>query len=627
LLDKSLNLKNFEKGKIFDKTNLIPKKILFDNPERSSPRISPDGEKLAYLASYKGTLNVFVDFFDGKNENITSDNDRGISSYYWHYDNEHIFYIQDIKGDENWQLYRTNIRTKKTVCLTPFESVQVQILDRNKEIPNDLIITMNKDNPQLHDVYNLNVMTGEIKLLEKNPGNVTDWITDYNLNIIGALTSREDGGFNLIIKKEKNNDYEFLYGWSSDDSANSGPLMISKDNKFIYMLDSTNSNTTKLVKMSLQDRTQEIIYQDPTYDISWAIIHPDTLNIQMITLTKEREHHVIFDDEIKNDIARIKRLHPEGDFILANRNSKDDIWLIGYTRDVGAVPYYRYDRILKEFSFLFYHQPKLNKFELSSLEAISFTSCDGLTIHGYISFPVGVERKNLPMILNVHGGPWSRDHFGLDYEVQFFTNRGYICLQVNYRGSTGYGKDFTNAGDKEWGGKMQNDLIDAVNFAITNGYADPKRIAIYGGSYGGYAALAASTFTKGIFCCAVDIVGPSNLITFIKSVPVYWKPFISMLHRRIGNPETEEEFLKSKSPYFFADRIKIPILIAQGAHDPRVKKEESEQIVSALKKNNIPYEYIFFEDEGHGFVKPENRLKFYSELEIFLANYLGGLIE
>ena len=259
------------------------------------------------------------------------------------------------------------------------------------------------------------------------------------------------------------------------------------------------------------------------------------------------------------------------------------------------------------------------------MESIEFTSRDGLVIHGYISFPPGIkERKNLPLVLNVHGGPWSRDYFGFDPEVHLFTNRGYTCLQINYRGSTGYGKNFTNAGDKEWGGKMLNDLLDAVYWAIQQGYVDPDKIAIYGGSYGGYAALAAAAFTKDVFCCAVDIVGPSNLITFINSVPEYWKPFLSMLNRRIGNPETEEEFLKSRSPLFHVDNIKIPLLIAQGAHDPRVKREESEQIVEALKKKKVYHKYMLFEDEGHGFVKPENRLLFYTAVEEFLSRFLGG---
>lgn len=607
--------------------NLIPKEILFGNPEKSSPRISPDGLKLSYLAPSKGVLNVFViDLQTGMDQVITSDKDRGISSYYWHFDSQHIFYIQDIKGDENWQLFRTNIQTKETICLTPFEKVQVQLLDRCKDYPNELIISMNKDNPEVHDVYHLDVLTSELQKLEKNPGDITDWITDYDLHIRGALRSREDGGFDLLLKRNLTDQFEVFYGWNNEDSANSGPLQISKEGNYLYMLDSTNSNTTKLVKMSIEDKTQEIIYQDPTYDVSWAITHPDTLEIQLIAVTKERDHHIILDQSIKDDITNIKALHPEGEFFLANRNLDDTIWLVGFTRDNGPVPYYRYDRPNKEFSFLFFHQSKINNYELANLEPIAFTSRDGLEIHGYISFPLQKEHKNLPMVLNVHGGPWARDYYGFDPESHLFTNRGYISLQINYRGSTGYGKNFTNAGDKEWGGKMLDDLIDAANWAIAKGYADPKKIAIYGGSYGGYAALAAATFTENFFCCAIDIVGPSNLITFIKSIPEYWKPFLAMLHKRIGNPDTEEgkEFLKSRSPLFHVDNIKIPLLIAQGEHDPRVKKEESEQIVKVLTEKDIYHKYLFFNDEGHGFVKPENRLLFYTEVEKFLEKFLLG---
>jgi dipeptidyl aminopeptidase/acylaminoacyl peptidase len=485
---------------------------------------------------------------------------------------------------------------------------------------------MNKENPQVHDVYHLNLETNELTLREKNPGNVTDWLSDYNLCIRGCLSSRSDGGFDLSLRNSEQEEFKLFHSWNHEDSANSGPLIISKDGKSIYLLDSSNSNAARLLKVDIASKKQEIIFEDPQYDVGGVIIHPDSLELQLISVTKERDYHYILDDSIKDDVRIIKEKYPEAEFFLGNRTNDDQKWVIGYIRDDGPVPYYIYDRKQKSFQFLFYHHEKLNDYTLAKLEPIAFETRDGLTIHGYISFPLGKESNNLPMVLSVHGGPWSRDTWGFDPEAQLFTNRGYVCLMVNYRGSSGYGKKFLNAGDKEWGNKMLDDLVDAVNWAIEKGYANPNKIAIYGGSYGGSAALAAATFpsSSGVFCCAVDLVGPSNIITFIKSIPEYWKPFLAMLRKRVGDPETEEEFLKSRSPLFHVDNISIPLLIAHGANDPRVKQEESEQIVQKLKEKNILHTYLLFEDEGHGFVKPENRMKFYTELEKFLATHLGG---
>jgi dipeptidyl aminopeptidase/acylaminoacyl peptidase len=316
-----------------------------------------------------------------------------------------------------------------------------------------------------------------------------------------------------------------------------------------------------------------------------------------------------------------------GDFSLISRDDADQTWLIAFTVDNWPVPFYAYDRKSQHVTFLFDNQPDLNRYTLSHMQPISFPSRDGLTIHGYLTLPAGAQPHNLPLVLNVHGGPWGRDHWGYNPEAQWFANRGYASLQVNFRGSTGYGKDFLNAGDKEWGRNMHNDLVDAVQWAIKEGIAHPAKVAIYGGSYGGYAALVGATFTPDLFCCAVDIVGPSNLMTLIQTIPPYWSTFRATFHKRVGNPDTEEEFLKSRSPLFKADQIRIPVLIAQGANDPRVKQAESEQIVEAMQSKGIPYEYMLFPDEGHGFAKPENRIKFYVAAEQFLANQLGGRYE
>ncbi|MBO0684142.1 MAG: S9 family peptidase, partial [Candidatus Dormibacteraeota bacterium] len=300
---------------------------------------------------------------------------------------------------------------------------------------------------------------------------------------------------------------------------------------------------------------------------------------------------------------------------------------VAFTSDDGPVSYFTYDRVSATGRFLFSHRQELEGRPLAKMEPFSFVARDGLTIHGYLTFPQGVERRGLPAVLNVHGGPWSRDVWGFDLQAQWLANRGYLCVQVNFRGSTGYGKRFLNAGDREWGARMHDDLVDAVGWVADRGYADPRRIGIFGGSYGGYAALVGATFTPDLFACAVDLVGPSNLRTLLETVPPYWKPMIAEWHARVGNPETEADFLWSRSPLSRVDQIRIPLLIAQGANDPRVKQAESEQIVAALREKGIPHQYLLFGDEGHGFAKPENRLRFYAAAEEFLSRYLGGRCE
>ena len=572
-------------------------------------------------------LNVWLKTVGAEDDRvITRDDNRGIRHYFWAQDNKHILYLQDVDGNENWRLYGVNLDTHEIKDLTPFENVQVQIVDRSKHFPNELLIALNKEDPKLHDVYHLDLTTGELQQVAKNPGNFTGWVPDANFKVRGAMAAKSDGGFDLVIRKNDNADWKKLLTWDSQDSLTSQPVSFSKGGDALYLVDSRNANTGRLVKMEISTGKLEVIAEDPQYDVGHVMIHPDRYEVQAVSFTKARKEWVVLDESIQDDFNAIANLHP-GDFFICNRDDSDETWLVGFTTDNGPVPYFAFDRKKQKGTFLFDHKPDLNTYTLSSIEPISFPSRDGLTIHGYVTYPNGKEKKNLPLVLNVHGGPWVRDTWGYDPEAQWIANRGYVCLQVNYRGSTGYGKDFLNAGDKEWGGKMHDDLVDAVNWATDKGIADPKKIAIYGGSYGGYAALVGATFTPDLFCCAVDMVGVSNLISFIQSIPPYWSTFRSLLYERIGNPETEEEFLKSRSPLFKVDQIQIPILIAQGANDPRVKQAESEQIVEAMKKKGIEYEYLLFPDEGHGLAKPENRLKFYAAAEKFLAKHLGGRYE
>ncbi len=607
---------------------IIPREILFGNPQKASPRISPDGTMLAYLAPVSNVLNVWVKTI-GKNDDraVTKDDNRGIRRYFWAEDNKHIMYLQDVGGNENWRLYGVNLETGELRDLTPYEEVQVKILDHNKHFPNELLIEMNKENPKVHDAYHLDLSTGEMKIVARNPGNVVRWLADAHLKVRCAIASRPEGGFDLLVRESEQATWNKILTWESEDSLTSAPLSFTKDGQFLYCRDSRNFNASRLVKIDLSNgEIVDVIAKDPHYDVSGIMIHPDTYEIQAVTFLKARAEWVVLDESIKTDFEAIAKLD-HGDYFIYDRDNADDTWLLGFTKDDGPVPYYAFDRKDKKGIFLFDHKPDLNKYELASMEPISFTSRDNMTIHGYITFPIWKEKRNLPVVLNVHGGPWARDIWGYDGQAQWIANRGYACLQVNFRGSTGYGKEFVNAGDREWGAKMHDDLIDAVNWVIDQRIADPEKIAIYGGSYGGYAALVGATFTPDTFCCAVDIVGPSNLITLLKSIPPYWSARKAEFYKRIGNPETEVEFLESRSPLFRVDQIKIPILIGQGANDPRVKQAESEQIVAAMKEKDLEVEYLVFPDEGHGFAKPENRIKFYAAAEKFLAKHLGGRFE
>lgn len=611
-------------------TQLIPRQILFGNPVKTSPEISPDGKRMAYIAPVDDVLNVWVGNVSSEAESnyqpVTQDRGRGVHFYFWASDNKHILYIQDIGGNENFHLYATNIATKETRDLTPFDNVRVHIINHDKRFPDELILGINKENPQVHDVYHLNLTTGELQLVAKNPGNIAGWGTDAQFKVRGALAVLPNGSQQLLVRASEQDEWQPIITWNADDALTSGPLGFTLDGQSMYLEDARNVNASRLVRLYIPTGETTVLAEDPHYDVGDVLFNQDSYEVQAVAFNRDREEWIVLDEAIKMDFDRIKDIH-QGDFSIISRDDADEAWLIAFTVDNGPVSFYAYNRKSQSATFLFDNQPELNNYTLAHTEPIFFTARDGLVIHGYLTLPVGVEAKNLAMVLNVHGGPWARDEWGYNPEAQWFANRGYACLQVNYRGSTGYGKDFLNAGNKQWGHKMHDDLVDAVNWAIERGIAAPRKVAIYGGSYGGYAALVGATFTPDLFCCAVDFVGPSDLNTFIKTIPPYWSKFLEQFHMRVGNPDTEEAFLKLCSPLYKVDQIQIPMLIAQGANDPRVKQAESEQIVESMKNKGINYEYMLFPDEGHGFAKPENRLKFYTAAEKFLAKHLGGRYE
>ncbi len=602
---------------------LIPLEVLLGNPERASAQISPDGKRLSYLAPLDGVLNVFVgDAGQGNERPVTHDTGRGIEGYLWAHDNRHLMYVRDKDGSENYRLYDVDLETGEERDLTPLDGVQCRLIAHRKRFPNDVLLGLNKDNPQLHDVYHLDLTTGALNKVVENPG-FLGWVVDDDLKVRGAVTPTEDGGMLILVRDDETSDWRPLVEVPPEDAETTGPLGFTKDGTGMYLQTSIDSNTGRLVKMDIASGAVEVIAEDPDYDITGAIMDPDTREIDGVIVYGDRVEYRIFDDSMRADVEALQQLN-SGDLGISDRDHDDSTWLVAFDSDSGPVKFYTWDRAAKSATFLFDHRPELNEYPLVPMEPFAFTTRDGLTVHGYLTFPAEVERTDLPAVLVVHGGPWTRDGWGLDAEAQWLANRGYLCVHVNFRGSSGYGKDFLNAGNREWGAKMHDDLLDAIDHLVGQGIVDRERVAIYGGSYGGYAALVGATFTPDVFRCAISMVGPSNLNTLMESFPEYWKPMLVTWHKRVGE---DPDFLWSRSPLSRVDDIAIPVLIAQGDNDPRVKRAESEQIVAAMQEHGIDHEYALYENEGHGLAKPENRLDFYHRADRFLAKHLGGRAE
>ena len=604
---------------------LIEREILFGNPERTSPKLSPDGKYLAYIAPDKNNvLQVRLRTIgQADDRQLTADQKRGIRSFLWTYSGEELIYLQDTDGDENWHLFSVNIQSNLVRDLTPFQGVQAQPIALDHNFPNQILVGMNIRDRSKHDVYRINLKNGAVELDTDNPGNIVGWNADAQFQVRAATATTADGGSELLFRETADKPWESLRSWGPNDEG--GAVMFSENGKILYIIGNHDANAERLIALDLETRQENAIASDSQYDVGDIFIHPTKREIQAVSFYKDKQEWQILDQSIAEDFEAIGKFRP-GEFSITSRNLADTTWLVAYMTDDGPVYYYVFDRTCKTFTFLFSNQPKLEGLQLSSMEPISYTARDGLTIHGYLTKPVGVATP-VPTVLLVHGGPWVRDFWRYDPQAQWLANRGYAVLQINFRSSTGYGKAFANAGNREWGAKMHDDWLDGVNWLVETGISEPDKIAIMGASYGGYAALVGVTFSPDVFACAVDIVGPSNLITLLQTIPPYWESSRANLYHCIGNLETEPEFLKSRSPLFFVDRIQKPLLIGQGANDPRVKVSESEQIVNAMKQAGKPVEYVLYTDEGHGFARPENRLHFYAIAEAFLAKYLGGRFE
>ena len=611
-----------------DPPPLIPRDVLFGNPEKVSPQISPDGKRLAWIApDDKNVLQVWVKTVGGTDDKVvTADKKRGIRRYFWAEDDKTLIYLQDADGDENWHAYGVDLTTGNVRDYTPFQGVRANIVATDPAFPDEILVEMNLRDRKLMDVHRLNLATGALVFDTQNPGDVVGWGADPRLQVRAAQVVTAEGGTEIRIRDTAKSPWR---SW-----VKVGPEEIldfqdfTADGRSAILTSSVGNDTARIVERDIATGAEKVIASSPEVDAGSLVIHPTRHVVQAVAFAPGRSRWTVVDPSVKADFEGIEKLN-DGDFSVVNRDKADAHWLVAFTSDRGPIRYYAWDRAAKKGTFLFVHQPRLEGLQLAEMKPVVIKSRDGLNLNSYLTLPVGVPARTLPMVLYVHGGPWARDAWGYSSTPQWFANRGYAVLQVNYRGSTGYGKKLLNAGNRQWGLKMHDDLIDAVDWAVQQGIADPKKVAIYGGSYGGYAALAGVTFTPEKFACAVDIVGPSNLTTLVHAIPPYWKPQRAIFDVRMGNVDDpkDADLVKAASPLFKADRIQRPLLIGQGANDPRVNKAESEQIVSAIEKNGGKVTYVVYTDEGHGFARPDNRIDFNARAEAFLGTCLGGRVE
>jgi dipeptidyl aminopeptidase/acylaminoacyl peptidase len=609
---------------------LLPRELLFGNPERTRPQLSPSGDALAWLApDDENVLQVWVRAKDQEDGAVvTADRKRGIRSFSWGEDSRSILYEQDADGDENFHLYQVELASKNVRDLTPWQGVRAGLLATSPRQPNVVLVELNVRARAQMDVWRLSLDTGALVLDTQNPGDVMGWGFDGQLQVRVAIASTPEGGTELRVRETPKAPWRPLISVGLEENLDF--VDFTDDGRALILQSSINSDTTRLLEKSLKSGAERLLASSEKSDVMGVLGYRARHGVRAAAFdVGGRQGWTALEGSgVKADLEALKA-GLAGDFVVASQDAADTKWLIAETRDVGPNRYHLYDRRTKRLELLFSSTPKLEGQPLAPMKSLTLTARDGLPLPAYLTLPVGVAPRALPLVLFVHGGPWGRDLWGYDAEAQWLANRGYAVLQVNFRASTGYGKRFLNAGNRQWGLKMHDDLLDAVAWAVSEGLADPKRVAIMGASYGGYATLAGLAFTPETFACGVDLVGPSSLFTLLATVPPYWAAFRRQLVARIGDPDKAEDkaLLTRASPLFSAERIKAPLLIGQGANDPRVKVAEAEQLVAALEKKGLPVTYALYPDEGHGFARPENRIDFNARAEAFLAKCLGGRAE
>ena len=603
------------------KAPLIPMEDFFRNPEKSSFQISPSGNHVAFMKPWKKRMNVFVmEMKTKKEKRLTASESRGIYGFTW-LTNNRIGYVKDDGGDENMHFYAINIDGTNEIDLTPFDNIQARIIDDLEEDPNNVIIGLNKRNPQIHDPYRININNGKMQMIAKNPGNISGWMTDHDGRLRIAITS---DGVNTSILHRKSETEKFKPILTTDFKVSVSPLFFTFDNQNLYVSSNRDRDKASIFEFDINEGKEgKLLFEHNKVDVSGLMYSKKRKVLTGVNFTVAKREMVFFDSWREDIQNKLEKKLP-GYEVGITSFSKDESKAVVVTySDRSRGTYYFYDIESDILTKLGEISPWLNENDMAEMNPIKYESRDGLNIHGYLTLPKGSNGKNLPVVVNPHGGPWARDTWGYKSEIQFLANRGYAVFQMNFRGSTGYGREFWEISFKEWGKSMQDDITDGVNWLIKEGIADPKRIAIYGASYGGYATLAGLTFTPNLYACGVDYVGVSSLFTFMESIPPYWELYRSMLYEMVGHPEHDKDLLASSSPLLHIDKIKVPLFIAQGANDPRVKKSESDQIVKALKDAGIDVPYMVKDDEGHGFYNEENQFDFYQEMEKFLDKHIG----
>lgn len=599
---------------------LIPLKDFFKNPEKASFTISPDGEKIAWLSPWKSRMNIFVkNLQSGKISRISSSETRGISGYYW-VGNNHIAYARDFGGDENFHTFCASIDGAERKDLTPFEGTRSGLVDDLEDDDRHILIEMNKRDKRIFDVYKVDVVSGKMEMVAKNPGNVTGWMTDNNGSI--RLAMAIDGVKNVVLYRKNKND-KFKPIISTDFKTSFDPIFFDFNNNKIYVSTNLERDKSSIYLFNPESaKLEHLIFEHPDVDVDLLLRSKKRKTITGAGYYTDRQHLVLFDKKREKIQDFLEKELAGYSVALVSRDRNEDRYIVRSYSDKSYGAAYMLDYPSLKLSKIADISPWIDENKMAAMKPVTFTARDGLKINGYLTLPSFGNKQNLPVVILPHGGPSARDMWGFNPEVQFLANRGMAVMQVNYRGSTGYGRNFWKAGFKQWGRKMQNDLTDAANWMIEKGIADKSRLAIYGASYGGYATLAGLAFTPDLYSCGVDYVGPSNLFTLLQTIPPYWEPARKQMYEMIGDPVKDEKMLRAVSPVFHADRIKAPLFIAQGAKDPRVKKDESDQMVEALKKQGTTVEYMVKKNEGHGFHNEENRFDFYRYMERFFAKHL-----